>query len=115
MKPIEIIDRGRGPELAHIRITVFDLLPYVRAGWHPTSMAALFDLSMIEIDALLHYIEDHESEVRAEDEKITNRIAIGNSPDVEAKRRVSRMKLLALRDRLERNGGPEDPHARASG
>ncbi len=100
MQPIVIIDRGRGPELAHIRITVFDLLPYVRAGWHPTSMAALFDLSMAEIDALLQYLRDHESEVLMEDEKIAERIARGNPPEVEAKRRISRERLQALRERL---------------
>ena len=32
MKRIAIIDRGRGPQLAHSRITVFDVLHYMEAG-----------------------------------------------------------------------------------
>ena len=27
MEPVKIIDRGRGPELANIRITIYDILP----------------------------------------------------------------------------------------
>jgi hypothetical protein len=35
MREIAIIDRGRGPELAGTRITVFDVLHYFDAGLAP--------------------------------------------------------------------------------
>ena len=73
MEPIKIIDRGRGPELAHIRITVFDILPYLRSGWHPTSVAAVFGISTADVNALVQYIHEHEPEVLAENQKILER------------------------------------------
>jgi uncharacterized protein (DUF433 family) len=33
-----IIDRGRGPEIAGTRITVYDIVDYLEEGWHPTSV-----------------------------------------------------------------------------
>ena len=38
LKPAEakIIDRGRGPEIAGTRITVFDVMDYLENGWHRT-------------------------------------------------------------------------------
>ena len=65
---IEIVDRGRGPQLSTSRITVQDLLPYYRDGasdeeirrWIPS-------LSDEEIRLLKEYICTHYDEVlRAE-------------------------------------------------
>jgi uncharacterized protein (DUF433 family) len=67
---IEIIHRGRGPELAGIRITVYDLIPYLQAGHGPTYIAAVLGLSTDEVKALMQYIEDHKEEVMAENKKI---------------------------------------------
>jgi hypothetical protein len=36
-----IIDRGRGPEIAGTRITVYDILDYTTIGWHHTASAAM--------------------------------------------------------------------------
>ena len=41
----KIINRGRGPEIEGTRITVYDVLGYVRQGWHRDHIAALFRLS----------------------------------------------------------------------
>ena len=40
-----IIDRGRGPEIAGTRITVYDIVDYLEEGWHPTAIAAFFRIS----------------------------------------------------------------------
>jgi uncharacterized protein (DUF433 family) len=63
MQPIAIIDRGRGPEIAGTRITVFDLLPYLEMGWHPASVALLFNLSSDEVSMSVDYYRHHETEV----------------------------------------------------
>jgi uncharacterized protein (DUF433 family) len=34
-----IINRGRGPEIAGTRITVYDILDYTTMGWHHTAIA----------------------------------------------------------------------------
>ena len=58
-----IIDRGRGPEIAGTRITVFDILDYLQDGWHPVAIAAFFRVSSREVDEAIRYIEDHKEEV----------------------------------------------------
>jgi uncharacterized protein (DUF433 family) len=114
LQPIAIIDRGRGPELAGTRITVFDVLPYLQKGWHHTYIAAIFSISSAEVLALSRYIEDHEAEVLATNARILARIAQGNSPEVEAMRQRSHARLLALRaelqqKRLQEVNGARDP------
>ncbi len=64
MQPIAIIDRGRGPEIAGTRITVYDILPYLKMGWHPSSVALLFNLSTEEVTAAAEYYRKHEAEVK---------------------------------------------------
>ena len=59
-----IIDRGRGPEIAGTRITVYDIVDYLEERWHPTAIAAFFRISSREVDAALRYIEEHKEEVR---------------------------------------------------
>ena len=45
----KIIDRGRGPEIAGTRITVYDVLDYLQAGWRCEHIAGLFRLPPDEI------------------------------------------------------------------
>ena len=45
MEEIIIRDRGRGPELARIRITVFDIIPYLQAGDSPEYIAGVLPIS----------------------------------------------------------------------
>jgi uncharacterized protein (DUF433 family) len=99
---IAIIDRGRGPELAGTRITVFDIIPYLQAGHTPTYIAAVLGLSTDEVRALMQYLEEHREEVMAENRKIEERIARGNPPEVRARLEGSIAKLHALRDELRR-------------
>lgn len=115
LKPVAIIDRGRGPELAGTRITVYDIIPYLEAGRSATYIAAVLGRSTREIEALKEYIEEHREEVMAVHRQIEERIARGNPPEVEAKRKESHAKLLALRAELERKrsqaeaNGASDP------
>ena len=115
MQPIAIIDRGRGPELAGTRITVFDVLPYLQADWQPASIALLLGLSTSQVLAVMEYVEEHWEEVMATNQKILDRIARGNPPEVEAKRQASRAKLQALRAELERQRSQETVNARDPG
>jgi uncharacterized protein (DUF433 family) len=74
MQPIAIIDRGRGPEIAGTRTTVFDLLPYLQMGWHPASVAVLFNLSPEEVSAATDYYRQHEAELKARQHVCTKEI-----------------------------------------
>jgi uncharacterized protein (DUF433 family) len=117
MRQYTIIDRGRGPELEGTRITVYDIIPYLRLGWCSASIALLFGIGSLGVEALTRYIEEHKDEVMAENAKIEERIARGNPPEIEEKLKGSRERLLALREELRRKrlqevngaGDPERP------
>jgi uncharacterized protein (DUF433 family) len=45
----QIIDRGRGPEIPGTRLTVYDILDYVRMGWGHARIALWFRISSDEV------------------------------------------------------------------
>ena len=110
MQEVKIIDRGRGPELSTIRITVFDVIPYTQRGYDAAGIAEAFGLSLAQVEALLRYIEEHREEVMAENQKIEERIARGNPPEVVAKWKQSQAKMLALREELLKRRVREQSH-----
>jgi uncharacterized protein (DUF433 family) len=85
MRPIEIHDRGRGPELKGTRITVYDVVVYHLKGHSPAYIAVVLGISTPEVQALLDYFEQHRDEVLAWHNHIEERNARGNPPEVEAK------------------------------
>ena len=60
-------------------------------------------------------LQEHESEILAENQRIVDRFAHGNSPEIEAKRSISREKLLAFRNKLKRETPQGNSHARIVG
>ena len=92
-----IIDCGRGPQIAGSRITVFDVMDYLKDGWNRESIALLFRLSSLDIQAAIDYIEAHRAEVDAEYERILERHrSYRYSPEVQAKVDASRRKAEEL-------------------
>ena len=88
MLPIEIHNRGRGPELKGTRITVYDIVPYRLAGMTPEQITEVFALDYItpaHIAALFEYMDAHHDAVMARHWKIEKRNAQGNPPEVEEK------------------------------
>ncbi|MGC8642471.1 MAG: DUF433 domain-containing protein [Isosphaeraceae bacterium] len=95
-----IIDRGRGPEIAGTRITVFDILDYLEAGWDDKGIAVVLNLGTAQVRAARHYIETHQEEVQAVARRIKERIAQGNPPEVRAKLAVAHAKLQSRLQQL---------------
>ena len=114
MDEIVIRDRGRGPELAGTRVTVFDIIPWLRAGHHPTYIAASFGLSTPEVEALTRYIEEHKDEVMAINARIEERIARGNPPEVEERMKGSpwRARIQARLEEIRGRRATEESHER---
>jgi uncharacterized protein (DUF433 family) len=110
-----IVDRGRGPQIAGTRITVYDIMDYLKQDWHHTAIAAWLRLSSYQVLAAIKYIEEHCEEVEAEYKLILEREARGNPPEIQAKREASHAKLQALLAKTRRNGEPEEPHAGTAG
>jgi uncharacterized protein (DUF433 family) len=97
-----IINRGRGPEIAGTRITVYDVMDYVTDGWHRDEIARLFRLSSRDIQAAFDYIEEHRDRVNAEYQRILERhLNYEYPPDVQEKldhsRGTARKRLEEIR------------------
>jgi uncharacterized protein (DUF433 family) len=80
----KIIDVGRGPQIAGTRLTVYDIMDYLRMGWHHTAIAAELQISSYQVLAAMKYIEEHRAEVEAEYKIMLEREARGNPPEVQA-------------------------------
>jgi uncharacterized protein (DUF433 family) len=116
---IQIVDRGRGPQLSSCRITVQDLLPYYRDGasndeirqWIPS-------LTEDEIAVLKDYIRDHYAEVLQTEQEIKayhDRMRAAQPAwtrandhlSIEERRALLREKLTQRK--AERNGADDTP------
>ena len=102
----KIIDRGRGPEIAGTRITVYDILDYYKEGWHRDVIASTLRLSSRQVEAAIRYIEEHRDEVMPEYEEMLARDARGNPPELQAKLDAGHERLQArLRELREAKHG----------
>jgi uncharacterized protein (DUF433 family) len=103
-----IIDRGRGPEIEGTRITVYDVLDYLEEGWPTSEIAHFFHLGKDQVDAAVRYIEEHRDEVTEQYQRILERCARGNPPELQAKLDAGHERFLAMvreRQRVDSRGG----------
>jgi uncharacterized protein (DUF433 family) len=109
---IQIVDRGRGPQLSTSRITVQDLVPYLQQHWtHEQIREIMPVLTVEEIEAVERYVRDHYEAVMEQDRRIRERAAARRKPpEIEAAERTERLQRLnqareLIRQRKqERNG-----------
>ena len=92
----KIIRVGRIPRIDCSRITVFDVLNYLQEGWDPMEIALLFRLSTRQVDAAVRYIEEHRDEVMEDYQRILDRDARGNPPELQAKLNAGHERFLAM-------------------
>ena len=64
--PTTIIRTERGLTIAGTRVTLYDVLGYLRAEWSRERLAAILRLSNEQVDAALDYIAAHRIGVEAE-------------------------------------------------
>lgn len=109
---IEIVDRGRGPQLSSCRITVQDVVPYYLQNWTCEQIRDIMPvLSGEEIQIVEQYIREHHESVMEQHRRIVERSAARKpAPDIEQSERQARLtRLEAARDQIrqshqERNG-----------
>jgi NADPH-dependent 2,4-dienoyl-CoA reductase/sulfur reductase-like enzyme len=101
-KTIEIVDRGRGPQLSASRITVQDLVPYLRRHWsHEQIMEIMPSLTIEEIQAVERYVQENYEAVMEQDRRIRERTANRkNPPEIEEILRRGRAKMERVRQEL---------------
>jgi uncharacterized protein (DUF433 family) len=105
MLEAKIIDRGRGPEIAGTRITVYDVLDYHKSEWHRDMIADTLELSSQEVEVAIRYIEEHRDEVMADYEEMLARDARGNPPELQAKLDAMRVTARARLEEIRRSKG----------
>jgi uncharacterized protein (DUF433 family) len=102
MNTPKIIDRGRGPELAGTRFTVFDIIPMWKKGRPPQYIAAIYGLSEEEVATLIQYIEAHKDELMPMNDEIEAWVARGNPPELAARLQALEGTARARQDELRR-------------
>jgi len=65
-----IIRTERGLTIARTRITLYDVMDYLKAGYPRKFIRDIFNLSDEQIDAVFSYIEDHRVEVEEEYQEV---------------------------------------------
>ncbi len=99
---VAIINRGRGPEIAGTRITVYDIVYHLENNFNEAEIAEMLRLSREQVQAAVQYIEKHKEEVMAVHHEIEERNARGNPPEIRAKLKESRAKFKAwLKERRQ--------------
>jgi uncharacterized protein (DUF433 family) len=95
-----IVNRGRGPQIASSRITIYDIMDYRKIGWDVSQIAELFHIKEAEVLAAFRYIDEHKAEAEANYGRILERCARGNPPELQAKLDESRGKAREALARL---------------
>ena len=103
-----IIDRGRGPEVAGTRVTVYRIMDFLREGSAAGRIATELCLSEEQVRVALDYIAVHRRAIEAEYEKILQRGQQRNPPHVEAGRATS---PAALKQRIRARRVQDITHA----
>jgi uncharacterized protein (DUF433 family) len=75
-----IINRGRGPEVAGTRVTVYRIMDFLREGSSAERIATELHLTEEQVCLALDYIAMHRRTVEAEYEKILQRVQQRNPP-----------------------------------
>jgi uncharacterized protein (DUF433 family) len=68
-----IIRTERGLTISGTRITLYDVMDYVKAQYPPKFIRSLFDLTENQINAALSFIESNRAEVEAEYQVVLGR------------------------------------------
>ena len=67
---MEIVDRGRGPQLSTTRITVLDVFYYLHRGYDFDSIhVAMPSLTRQEFDIVVEYVQAHHAELLEKDRR----------------------------------------------
>jgi uncharacterized protein (DUF433 family) len=103
-KTIEIIERGRGPQLSDSRITVQDLVPYFQQQMnHEQILEIMPALTLDELKVVELYVQENYEAVMEQDRRIRERNASRkNSPEIEEILRRGGEKMAALREEFKK-------------
>lgn len=84
-------------------------------AWPPEQIAAWYDLTLRQVWAAVHFINEHIYDVISEYQKMLEREERGNPPEIQARFKASHAKLLAMKRRYKRAQHREKINARTVG
>jgi uncharacterized protein (DUF433 family) len=101
---IQIVDRGRGPQLSTSRITVQDLVPYFqRKCTYEQILEIIPVLTVEEVQVVERYVQEHYDAVMEQDRRMRERNATRtNPPHIEEILHRGGQKMAALREEFKR-------------
>ncbi len=97
-----IDDRGR---VVGTRITIYDVLTYAEDARYPSIIAGILRVTAEQVQAALHYFTQNRERVLRNYRAALERIARGNPPEVEAKRRQTEERLTEKLIEIRRRRG----------
>ena len=112
IQEISLVDRGRGLQLSTSRITVMDLVQYLRQGWHYQEIVGIIpSLTRDELAVIEEYYVVHKEALDAEDDRVVayreEQLRIQRErfpmPDETSEERMARFRKL-LKKHQESNG-----------
>lgn len=109
---VEIIDRGRGPEIAGTRITVYHVMDYLQAGAPPDETARELGLTDEQVREATRYIQAHREGLEPAYSEILARVNRGNPDWVEERLASSVEELKARLAETARTGVNGSPPVR---
>ena len=122
-----IIETGRGPTIAGTRITLYDVMEYLKDDWHPKHIAMRLRLTPEQIAGAMAYLKEHETEMeqryadmlrRAEEERRyweernKDRYKLPGGPPANYKIAIGRARLAAIKQERERQKQAEREQAK---
>ncbi len=114
---IQLVDIGRGLQLAGSRVTVQDLVPYLQQGCTTDEIMRWFPVLLREqVEGVERYYRDHQSELDDEDRKIRASVAEQvrlqrtRFPEESREGRLARMREELQKRKLERRRASTAPN-----
>ncbi len=83
------------------RTSVYHILDYTTMNYPAEEIVKYLPITVEQVHAAVRFIEEHKAEVMAEYQKMLDRCARGNSPEIEALVARSHEKLLKMREELK--------------
>lgn len=114
---VMIIETGRGPTIAGTRISLYDIMDYLKDDWHPKHIANWLRLTPEQMAGAMAWLEEHEAEMerryadmlrRAEEERRyweernKDRYKLPAGPPANYKIAIGRARLAAIKQERER-------------
>lgn len=65
-----VVRTERGLSIAGTRITLYDVMDYLKADWPPSLIRQWLDLSEQQVTDVIDYIEEHRNKVEAEYQQV---------------------------------------------